>query len=116
MEIKYYTDCGFLCVSFREWKDVHSDTPKKFYFNYNGGKQLVPELGKTPDNCIFMFPAGVGESDFEDAVLKLAGEINNKRDTNTVVSATDAGHSIGFYPQPTTEDKLIDIIQKLVSK
>jgi len=113
MEITYYAEGKFLCVSFREWDYKNL---KKYYFDGKCERHLVPELGSVPEECIFTMPVDIRESDFEDAILKLAGEINNKRDTNTVASATDAGHSIGFYPQPTTEDKLIDIIQKLVSK
>lgn len=117
MEIKYYTNYGFLCVSFREWKDAHSDTPKKYYFNYNGCKQLVPEGGVVPADCIFMFPTGIGEPDFEGAVLALANEIINKRNSNSDnENIVDTGEPIDFMPKQTTEDKLIDIIQKLVSK
>jgi hypothetical protein len=121
MEIRYLDDekCGIVTVNFIEWDGefTKGNIPKKYFFDNNGMKILVPEAGIIPGDCRFILPKGITGADFEDAVLNLANEIINNRNTDSDKQPPiDAKFTATTTSKSTNEDKLIDIIHKLVNK
>jgi len=106
-------------VYFREWVANETICPTKYYYNQLGAKVHVPEGSSIPAECCFRLPDGIGSKHFEDAILELTKEIIQARCElildREVEGNRDYNH-IKFTPQQSTEDKLIDIIKKLVEK
>jgi hypothetical protein len=109
MEIRYFKDGQIPSrtnVEFVLWDMVQF---KKYFLDADGGNTFVPECGMIPGKC--RFHLGVDQNEFEDAVLELAKKIERERK-----EPGDMHDDIIYDPQPTVEDKLIAIIEKLVSK
>jgi hypothetical protein len=107
MEIRYFKDetvPSITNVEFMLWENK-----KKYFLTPHGGSNFVPECGIIPEQC--QFHLGVCEKEFEDAVLELAKEIKDKRG-----EPGDMHDDIIYDPQPTVEDKLIALIEKLMTK
>ena len=117
MEIQYGTTdddhgyCQIKVYPVKTWiRFTERQDNNNIFFNTTGMISLVGEGLEIPKDYIFDF--GFSKTDFEDAILELAEKIKKERLTPEYEKYPD----IVYDPQPSTEDKLIDIIQKLVKK